>query len=36
MDGIETLLDEVYHRHERKSRDEVYAQAVAADLRRRR
>jgi len=32
MDGIETLLDEVYHRHERKSRDEVYAQAVAADL----
>jgi hypothetical protein len=32
MDGIETLLDEIYHGQERKSRDEVYAQAVAADL----
>src|SRR5215510_11803867 len=32
MDGIETLLDEIYHGQERKSRDEIYAHAVAADL----
>ena len=32
MDGIETLLDEIYHGQERKSRDEVYTQAVAADM----
>ena len=32
MDGIETLLDDIYHGQERKSRDEVYAQAVSAEL----
>jgi hypothetical protein len=32
MDGIETLVDEVYYGQERKSRDEIYAHALAADL----
>jgi hypothetical protein len=32
MDGIETLLDEVYHGQERMSRDVIYARAVAAEL----
>jgi hypothetical protein len=32
MDGIETLLDEVYRGQERMSRDDIYARAVAAEL----